>query len=96
MFSSCKYPAADALEEYKALFTRDFELEGKQISNYRVKSRHVTPDEKVLKQKLQFYNVRVPERQRERNQMEEEGLGRLPRELDSVSTLLLFNTSENP
>lgn len=96
VFSSCKYPGAGALEEYKALFIRDLELEGKQISNYHVKSKHVTPDEKILKQKLQFYNVRVPERHREKNQMEEEGLGRLPRELDSVSTLLLFNTSENP
>lgn len=96
MFSSCKYPAVDILDEYKALFTKDLELHGKQFSNYHVKSRHITPDEKILKQKLQFYNVRVPERQREKSQMVEEGLGRLPRELDSVSTLLLFNTSENP
>ncbi|GFT43035.1 WASH complex subunit 1 [Nephila pilipes] len=96
VFSSCKYPGDENLDDYKILFTNDHGLKGKQTSSYHVKSKHVTPDERILKQKLQFYNVRVPERQREKNQMLEEGLGSLPKRLDSLSTLLLFNTSENP
>lgn len=54
------------------------------------------PTEQTLKEKLQFYNVRASEKRQRNNETMEEGLGRLPAVLDSVSTLLLFNTAENP
>lgn len=96
VFSSCKYPGDQNLDDYKALFTDNDGLTDKQSSSYRVKSKHIIPDEKLLKKKLQFYNVKVPERQKGKDQLMEEGLGSLPKQLDSLSTLLLFNTSENP
>jgi WAS family protein 1 len=52
----------------------------------------------ILQEKLQFYHVKVSNKLLHRNLeiTPDEGLGSLPRDLDSVSSLLLFNTSENP
>jgi len=52
----------------------------------------------LLQEKLQFYHVKVSNKHLHRNLeiTPDEGLGSLPRDLDSVSSLLLFNTSENP
>lgn len=52
----------------------------------------------ILQEKLQFYHVKVSNKLLHRNVeiTPNEGLGSLPRDLDSVSSLLLFNTSENP
>jgi len=52
----------------------------------------------LLQEKLQFYHVKVSNKLLLRNVeiTPDEGLGSLPRDLDSVSSLLLFNTSENP
>jgi hypothetical protein len=52
----------------------------------------------LLQEKLQFYHVKVSNKLLHRNVeiTPDEGLGSLPRDLDSVSSLLLFNTSENP
>ena len=52
----------------------------------------------LLQEKLQFYHVKVINKLQHRyvEITPDEGLGSLPRDLDSVSSLLLFNTSENP
>lgn len=50
-------------------------------------------------EKLQFYHVREKSGQNkgaEDGREGEDGLGRLPPHLDSVSSLLLFNTTHNP
>lgn len=95
VFSNYKYPAPEEFEEYKTFFC-DIDESFKYISwsNIDVKSKHDTPDEKTLKEKVHFYNVRGEEQKE--NERYEEGLGRLPRHLESISTLLLFNMAENP
>ncbi len=51
----------------------------------------------VLKDKLQFYNVYLNLKTSSQGDGSSgEGLGRLPKSTSSVSSLLLFNTSENP
>ena len=50
-----------------------------------------------MKEKLQFYNVHLDLKKTKQDDANSgEGLGRLPRKIPSVSSLLLFNTSENP
>ena len=49
-----------------------------------------------MKEKLQFYNVNVKTKKDDENNKKGEGLGKLPKKLDSISSLLLFNTVENP
>ncbi|XP_062502341.1 WASH complex subunit 1-like [Corticium candelabrum] len=109
VFSSSKYPAPDQLEASKSLYT-DVEEDVENVRHSRAKfeSRLVTVDEKVLKDKQQFHSCNIDidrlkkkQRERERQQQTEddeagEGLGRLPRVIPSVSSLLLFNTAENP
>lgn len=99
VFSSYKYPAGEP--EVGRQLLASLPAVPFQPSRLRVKSQHVTPDERLLKEKLQFFNVRPPAKpdsaakatwQKE----EEEGLGRLPDSIDSVGSLLLFNTGENP
>ncbi|XP_067129028.1 WASH complex subunit 1-like [Centruroides vittatus] len=95
VFSNYKYPAPDELEEYKTFFSNiDESCRLISRSNIDVRSKHETPDEKTTREKSQFYNVRMEE-QKEKERFEE-GLGRLPRHLESISTLLLFNMPENP
>ncbi|XP_076363685.1 WASH complex subunit 1-like isoform X2 [Tachypleus tridentatus] len=98
VFSSYKYPGIDQAEEYICCFGKsgDRSLEEMPHLVPHIAAKHPFPDERILKEKLQFYNVRACERTRDKEQLTEEGLGSLPRELDSVTTLLLFNTSENP
>lgn len=98
VFSSYKYPGVDQQSPYNPVFSVGEESKLKKIqrSSHKIKSKHSLPTEQTLKEKLQFYNVRAAERRQKGSETMEEGLGRLPTVLDSVSTLLLFNTSENP
>ena len=64
---------------------------------FQVKEKHSFVDEQVLREKLQFYNVHLNTKARkDQNQQSGEGLGSLPGHVPSVSSLLLFNTTENP
>lgn len=98
VFSSYKYPA-DEPEAGRQLLA-SLPAVPFQPSRLRVRSQHVAPDERLLKEKLQFFNVRPPAKPEsaaaKATWQEEEGLGRLPDSIDSVGSLLLFNTGENP
>jgi len=53
---------------------------------------------KCAQEKMQFYHVKNNNKMLRKNTdiAFEEGLGKLPRNLTSVASLLLFNTTENP
>ncbi|XP_037282035.2 WASH complex subunit washout [Rhipicephalus microplus] len=98
VFSSYKYPASDtelAQELQSFLPAVPF-----QPSHLRIRSQHVAPDERLLKEKLQFFNVRPPAKSNltasKPAWQNEEGLGRLPESTESIGSLLLFNTGDNP
>ncbi len=96
VFSSAKYPTTEE-EPYNTIYSGPgLPLDPKK-THYRLQSKHRQIDERTLKEKLQFYNVQVGAgKQRDSFGATGEGLGRLPKNISSVSSLLLFNTSENP
>ncbi|BFZ10703.1 hypothetical protein BsWGS_13742 [Bradybaena similaris] len=103
VFASAKYPAEDELQPYRITFANTGELREVKHSHYKVQEKHAYVDDRVFKEKLQFYNVHLNIRARkDQNSREEdqnskkEGLGGLPSDIPSISSLLLFNTTENP
>ena len=96
VFSSAKYPSVEEEEMYQSVFKDTNGRHEIKHSNYKLQSKHPPVDEIVLKEKLQFYNVQLNIRQEQKEDDQGGGLGRLPRSIPSVSSLLLFNTSENP
>ncbi|KAG8431940.1 hypothetical protein GDO86_019172 [Hymenochirus boettgeri] len=94
VFSSAKYPAPERLQEYTSIFSgaEDGQLERKPC--YKIQSKHRPLDEEALLEKLKYFPVYVNTRGQEEDRAEE-GLGSLPRNINSVSSLLLFNTTEN-
>lgn len=95
VFSSAKYPAPEKLEPYETLYSEENELSEIKRQTYNLNSKFVPVDERTLKDKLQFYNVHLNVKKKQ-DEMKGEGLGSLPKNLHSVSSLLLFNTTENP
>ncbi|XP_035677447.1 LOW QUALITY PROTEIN: WASH complex subunit 1-like [Branchiostoma floridae] len=97
VFSSAKYPASDELQEYTSLFTGQAKLLEPRRTSYHLQTKHPAVDDRVLKEKLQYYNVHLNIKKQDKTvDATKEGLGRLPRNISSVSSLLLFNTAENP
>lgn len=96
VFSSAKYPATDELDFYKSIFDIDSELNDIKREQKAIASKHKPVDVSVMKEKLQFYNVNVKTKKDDENNKKGEGLGKLPKKLESISSLLLFNTAENP
>ncbi|XP_028395991.1 WASH complex subunit 1-like [Dendronephthya gigantea] len=98
VFSSAKYPAPDKLEMYTSLHTCDG-LDDNPLpsvdQNYHVASKFPKADHNSLKEKLQFYNVQLNTSKRKTDRADQ-GLGGLPKDITSISSLLLFNTTENP
>ncbi|XP_029845847.2 WASH complex subunit 1 [Ixodes scapularis] len=95
VFSSYKYPSKEPEASNGA--PRPSAVEVPLLrSHARVKSQHTAPDDRLLKEKLQFFNVRPPSKPTPDARGEEGGLGRLPDCTDSVGSLLLFNTGESP
>jgi WAS family protein 1 len=98
VFSSAKYPAPEKLEQYTSLHTCDG-LDQNALpgvdQNYHVGSKFPQANHDSLKEKLQFYNVQLNKSQR-RTDRDDQGLGGLPKDISSISALLLFNTTENP
>jgi WAS family protein 1 len=96
VFAGAKYPAEDKLDPFKTTFTNTDGLREIKHSHYKVQEKHAYVDDRVFKEKLQFYNVHLGTKARNNQNSQEEGLGGLPSNIPSVSSLLLFNTTENP
>ena len=105
VFSPPKYPATEKFKDYESVFSDVDPMlhkvrKNKAAINARV--QEVTPD--VLKAKRRPFLLEVDTSKGARKGVEiwdnpeqlGEGLGSLPRHLSSVSSLLLFNTDENP
>lgn len=95
VFASSKYPAEDEQKNYHTLFAATEGVKVTKRKHYRVQSKHPPSDERVLREKLQFFNVHLNTKSK-KDAEKGEGLGGLPHSLPSISSLLLFNTTENP
>ncbi|XP_015264202.1 PREDICTED: WAS protein family homolog 1-like [Gekko japonicus] len=94
VFSSAKYPAPDRLQEYASIFAGAEDPDGQKRPRRKIQSKHRALDEKALQEKLKYFPVCVSARVHQEDDAEE-GLGSLPRNISSLSSLLLFNTTEN-
>ena len=96
VFSGAKYPSGELAEVYQSIFDLDNDLKEIKRTQTEIKSKHKTANSNSIKDKLQFYSVTIKQKKDEDGDKKGEGLGKLPKTIDSVSSLLLFNTAENP
>uniref|UniRef100_A0A4W5MGI0 WAS protein family homolog 1 n=1 Tax=Hucho hucho TaxID=62062 RepID=A0A4W5MGI0_9TELE len=94
VFSSAKYPAPERLQDYSSIFSGATDPASQTRPRYRIQAKLRPLDDKALQEKLCYYPVCVSSKKRLEDETEE-GLGGLPRNISSVSSLLLFNTTEN-
>ncbi|KAL8222159.1 UNVERIFIED_CONTAM: WASH complex subunit 1 [Gekko kuhli] len=94
VFSSAKYPAPERLQEYASIFAGAEDPDAQKRPRRKIQSKHRALDEKALQEKLKYFPVCVSARVHQEDDAEE-GLGSLPRNISSLSSLLLFNTTEN-
>lgn len=94
IFCSAKYPATEDFTFYSSVYPHQSSFSEMKLSNRRFTSKHPNPDDHVMTEKLQFSDFHFNEHSK--RSLTGEGLGRLPRDCRFVSSLLLFNTSENP
>uniref|UniRef100_A0A7N8X1W0 WAS protein family homolog 1 n=1 Tax=Mastacembelus armatus TaxID=205130 RepID=A0A7N8X1W0_9TELE len=94
VFSSAKYPAPDRLQDYSSIFTGATDPSSQTRPRHRIQNKLRPFDEKTLHEKLMYFPVCVSNKKKSEDETEE-GLGSLPRNISSVSSLLLFNTTEN-
>ncbi|KAM9755052.1 WASH complex subunit 1 isoform 1-T1 [Menidia menidia] len=94
VFSSAKYPAPDQLQDYSSIFAGAADPSSQSRPRQRIQNKLRPFDEKALQEKLLYFPVCVSNKKRSEDETEE-GLGSLPRNISSVSSLLLFNTTEN-
>uniref|UniRef100_A0A3B4Y6H4 WAS protein family homolog 1 n=1 Tax=Seriola lalandi dorsalis TaxID=1841481 RepID=A0A3B4Y6H4_SERLL len=94
VFSSAKYPAPDRLQDYSSIFTGATDPSSQTRPRHRIQNKLRPFDEKALQEKLMYFPVCVGNKKKSEDETEE-GLGSLPRNISSVSSLLLFNTTEN-
>nr|BAG58914.1 unnamed protein product [Homo sapiens]BAH14858.1 unnamed protein product [Homo sapiens] len=94
VFSSAKYPAPGRLQEYGSIFTGAQDPGLQRRPRHRIQSKHRPLDERALQEKLKDFPVCVSTKPEPEDDAEE-GLGGLPSNISSVSSLLLFNTTEN-
>uniref|UniRef100_A0A452UGF6 WASH complex subunit 1 n=1 Tax=Ursus maritimus TaxID=29073 RepID=A0A452UGF6_URSMA len=94
VFSSAKYPAPERLQEYGSIFMGAQDPGLQRRPRHRIQSKHRPLDEWALQEKLKYFPVCVNTKPEPEDEAEE-GLGGLPSNISSVSSLLLFNTTEN-
>jgi len=97
VLSSNKYPSSGIVSDFKPLFASKPLVQIKR-ANYHL-SDHPHNTSKTTHDPLS--NIYLPKEEsildsKDFKEAEEEGLGRLPQHLPSVSSLLLFNTDYNP
>ncbi|RDD43257.1 WAS protein family-like protein 1 [Trichoplax sp. H2] len=97
ILSANKYPVADIMTNYESLFASiDSELGELKRSHYRITNDIMPFNEKLIDESPK---IELPNARHRINMVEDqldEGLGGLPTDLTSVSSLLLFNSQENP
>ncbi|CAL4160842.1 unnamed protein product, partial [Meganyctiphanes norvegica] len=94
VFSSAQYPGGEKYSPYVGLHSGKSAIPFKQTP---IKSKEQDTFEKPnLQEKLQFYHVRERHGRNSEEVSQEDGLGRLPPHISTMSSLLLFNTSHNP
>lgn len=96
VLASPKYPSADHINLYETMFKNDDKMQLSKRMNYHVQAKHRIADESMIRDKMQYYHVKSGRRKKKNDESRGEGLGGLPKHIPSVSSLLLFNTSENP
>ena len=100
VFAPPKYPAPADIGEYRTVFQDVNPLlqrVRKTKASFTSRMPEVTPE--VIRSKRDPFVLSLDSREKRaevRNPEEGEGLGRLPRHLPSLSSLLLFNSAENP
>ncbi|XP_037306999.1 WASH complex subunit 1 [Pungitius pungitius] len=94
VFSSAKYPAPDRLRDYSSIFIEATDPSSQTRPRQRIQNKLRPFDETALQEKLMYFPVCVSKKKKSEDETEE-GLGSLPRNISSVSSLLLFNTTEN-
>ncbi|XP_014325337.1 WASH complex subunit 1 [Xiphophorus maculatus] len=94
VFSSAKYPAPDRLQDYSSIFTGATDPSSQTRPRRKIQNKLRPFDEKAWQEKLTYFPVCVSNKKKTEDETEE-GLGSLPRNISSVSSLLLFNTTEN-
>ncbi|KAM4733894.1 WASH complex subunit 1 [Anableps anableps] len=94
VFSSAKYPAPDRLQDYSSIFTGAIDPSSQTRPRRKIQNKLRAFDEKAWQEKLTYFPVCVGNKKKSEDETEE-GLGSLPRNISSVSSLLLFNTTEN-
>lgn len=96
VFSSAKYPANEVYKDYECTVETENSITNLK-PNIKIKSKQLPLESHDIKDKLQFFHMKVKNKLLRKNVevTPGEGLGSLPDDLDSVSSLLLFNTSEN-
>ncbi|KAI1280802.1 WASH complex subunit 1 [Halotydeus destructor] len=97
LFSNNKYPAAGINQDYIPLNSCLFSV-GRDSERPEINASHLLFNEHMLKDKLQFYNLQKDRKDMESlSQDSESPLGRIPWErIDTVGSLVMFNTSINP
>lgn len=88
VFSSCKYPATDVNQPYISIFS---DVNPPELIRHRIKQKKVTFNDEHL-DKLYVYHVKV------KNSNSKEtfcGLGEIPRDVNCVNDLLLYNSGKN-
>lgn len=97
VLSANKYPVADIITDFESLFASiDVELSDLKRSHYRVASDVMPFNEELIRETPK---IELPDARRRidvADHQPDEGLGGLPDDLASVSSLLLFNSQENP
>ena len=58
VFASAKYPAPELTEVYPTAFKHDMGLHSPKRPNYRVTAKHRVVDDELMREKLQYINVR--------------------------------------
>eukprot|EP01147_Barroeca_monosierra_P001821 gene1821-4920_t len=95
-----KYPGPKSLNSLPPLFGE--ERIKASFRNHNIQSRHIRVDPEQIKEDSKVFKKTGERAIRRRYQAitadeeELEGLGSLPKRISSVSSLLLFNTTENP
>jgi WAS family protein 1 len=93
VYCSSKYPAPVRNEYY------EYDIKHVEITQppVKVKYKPLPPEKLSLKEKLKFYHIKDRSTALRKNQdvFPFEGLGGLPEDISSVSSLLLFNTNQN-